>query len=148
MLASTQTTRVVEHAPGLFSAKLIDGSRGAERLALLHGWLKPGARHALHTHPCEEVVYIISGEGVLEIEGEFFAVQAGSAMRFPPRVRHSTLNTHPSDDLVFVAAFSDQLVEAFPCVQPPREGRFAPLANRVRWFLRRLARRLRIVRPG
>jgi len=146
MFVSVDRAKAIEHAPGLFSAKLIDGSRGAERLSLLHGWLMPGAQHALHTHETEEVVYVISGRGIIEIDGRRIPVRAGDAMRFPPNVPHSTVNTHPTDNLVFVAAFSDQIIDARSCAtsspQGMREGRLAPIVNRARWLARRIVRRM------
>jgi quercetin dioxygenase-like cupin family protein len=134
----------VEHAPGLFSVKLIDGSSGAAGLSLLRGWLKPGAQHALHTHDTEEVVYVLSGEGIVEIAGRFYPARAGDAFRFGANVPHATLNTHPAEDLVFVAAFADQIVGAKSCsarLQARPEGRLTPLFNRARWLVRKLARK-------
>ncbi len=145
MLVSVDRTRVREYAPGLFSAKLIDGSRGAGQLSMLHGWIVPGAQHALHEHDTEELVYIISGHGIMEMDGRQYPVSAGHAMRFPRNVPHSTVNTHSTEDLVFVAVFADQVIDGRSLIPPARgrrEGRLVPGVNRIRWVMRRLARRL------
>ena len=54
-------TRPVEEEPGLFSVKLIDGEVGSRGVALLRGWLEPGACHSMHTHKSEEAVLFLSG---------------------------------------------------------------------------------------
>jgi quercetin dioxygenase-like cupin family protein len=152
MLVSSDKLKAVEHAPGLFSIKLIDGSRGAGQLAMLHGWLKPGAQHARHTHDTEELVYVMSGEGTMELRGREFPVRAGDAVRLPPNSLHATRNTHACDDLVFIAAFADQIIDARAWTEGGSrshpESPWVPLFNRGRWALRRLSRCLRSWNPN
>jgi quercetin dioxygenase-like cupin family protein len=146
MLVSTDRSKAIEHAPGLFSIKLIDGSRGAGQLSMLQGWLKPGAQHARHTHDTEELVYVMSGEGVMELCGREFPVRAGDAVRLPRRTLHATRNTHSTDDLVFIAAFGDQIIDARAWTEGGRigtpESPMTSFFNRARWVVRRIFRRL------
>ena len=137
-----QETKAVEVEPGLYGAKLVDGSDGARRVALLSGWLKPGAAHSPHMHESEEAVTFLSGRGVVRIGGQDFEVGPGDAVWIPPGAVHSTLNTG-EEDLRFVAAFSDGLIAAIPAADGDA-GRKPPLRwlQRCRWFLRRVANKL------
>ena len=57
--------------------------------------LLPGQGHDRHNHPAsEEVLYVLSGEGVQTLDdGEPFPVKAGETIYVPAAVYHSTLNT-------------------------------------------------------
>jgi quercetin dioxygenase-like cupin family protein len=146
MRVSTDRSKAVEHGKGLFSVKLIDGSCGAGQISMLYGWLKPGAQHARHTHDTEELVYVLSGEGEMELDGREFAVRAGDAIRLPKGMLHATRNTHSFNDLVFIAAFSDQIIDAQAwidvTVDRSPESSLTRFFNRARWLARRIARRL------
>lgn len=55
--------------------------------------LKPGEGHERHTHPdSEEVLYVLSGEGVQTIGDETRDVAAGDMLYIPAGVEHSTQN--------------------------------------------------------
>ena len=135
----------VEHEPGLFALKLVDGSRGAHDVALLRGWLEPGASHAAHTHDVEEAVVFLSGRGVVSIENERIAVGPGDAVLIPAGALHSTSNVEAGEPLHFVAAFPDSVVRSRPA-HAGTTGRGAPILwrrctalwNRIRWVSRRM----------
>ncbi len=59
--------------------------------------LEPGKGHARHNHPgCEEILYVVSGQGnqMIDIEGEQFrAIAAGDLVHIPADVFHATTNT-------------------------------------------------------
>jgi oxalate decarboxylase/phosphoglucose isomerase-like protein (cupin superfamily) len=57
--------------------------------------LLPGMGHDRHNHPVsEEILYVLSGEGVQMIDdGEPFPVRAGDTIYVPTAVFHSTRNT-------------------------------------------------------
>jgi mannose-6-phosphate isomerase-like protein (cupin superfamily) len=134
---------VIEHEPGLFAVKLIDGSRGARGVSLLRGWLDPGALHSLHTHDTEEVVVFLSGHAIVVMNGEQFEVGPGDAVLIPAGVPHSTSNASSDETVHFVAAFSDSVITSrrvSPGDPSPAAGLLARLAiwNRVRWVVRRL----------
>ncbi|MCD6243989.1 MAG: cupin domain-containing protein [Candidatus Korarchaeota archaeon] len=53
----------------------------------------PGHHTPLHRHRCEEVYYILEGEGEIEIEGEKYPVKKGYGVFLPEGVRHRVFNT-------------------------------------------------------
>lgn len=57
--------------------------------------LLPGKGHDRHNHPdAEEILYVLSGEGVQMVDDqEPFPVRAGDVIFIPTAVYHSTLNT-------------------------------------------------------
>jgi mannose-6-phosphate isomerase-like protein (cupin superfamily) len=89
-----------------------DGSEIRELLAhrnssirnqsLAEARLDPGARTAAHYHPkCEEIYYILTGQGRMEIDGEMRTVARGDAIAIPPGQTHQITNTG-SETLVFL----------------------------------------------
>jgi quercetin dioxygenase-like cupin family protein len=138
-LFSAAAPRVIQHEPGLFAVKLIDGSRGARNVALLRGWLEPGASHSAHTHDAEEAVVFLAGRGVVTIDQQVFRVQEGDSLLIPPHVVHSTTNEDTSLTLHFVAAFSDSAIRSYPAgSQPHTRARGRALRNRARWYARQV----------
>jgi oxalate decarboxylase/phosphoglucose isomerase-like protein (cupin superfamily) len=59
--------------------------------------LQPGKGHTRHNHPgCEEILYVVSGEGnqMIDIDGEKWQpVVAGDLVHIPPDIFHATINT-------------------------------------------------------
>jgi quercetin dioxygenase-like cupin family protein len=129
-------TPAIEHEPGLFSKKLIDGSRGAHRIALLRGWLEPGGSHAPHTHDVEEAVMFLSGRCVLTVGGERHDIGPGDAVCIPAGIVHDTHNPY-GERVEFVAAFPDSVIRSRPAAATVRAPRPRPILNRLRWLLRR-----------
>lgn len=146
-------SKPIEYEPGLFALKLIDGSRGSHGVALLRGWLNPGASHSPHTHEAEEAVVFLSGHGEVCIGECRYKIGPGDSVWIPPRIPHSTSNTSAHEDLTFVAAFSDSLIASRPALidaQPSnlQANGYAALKNQVRWFARRVALAIRGVFDG
>lgn len=132
----------IEVEPGLFGIGLIDGANGARGVALLRGWIEPGAQHSPHTHEAEEAVVILSGTSLITIGNAQRQVVAGDAVLLPAGVVHSTFN-NSQERMEFVAAFSDALVTARPATMGDSARSAARLwTNRARWFLRRVCNRL------
>jgi quercetin dioxygenase-like cupin family protein len=132
----------IEVEPGLFGIGLIDGANGARGVALLRGWIEPGAQHSPHTHEAEEAVVILSGTSLITIGDAQHQVVAGDSVLLPAGVVHSTFN-NSNERMEFVAAFSDALVTARTAVAQPAPTAAALLwINRGRWFLRRVCNRL------
>jgi uncharacterized cupin superfamily protein len=77
---------------------------GLKRTGVNFAKIAPGKESFIyHSHYCEEEwIYILSGHGVADIDGEEFAVNPGDFMGFPtPSVAHHLRNT--SDlDLVYL----------------------------------------------
>jgi mannose-6-phosphate isomerase-like protein (cupin superfamily) len=77
--------------------------------------LPPGASEGVHVHyldnrngegAFDEYYYIVSGEGVMEIDGEAVNVHAGDHVHTPLDVAHGIENTHPSEMLRVYLTFT------------------------------------------
>jgi len=54
----------------------------------------PGKRNPVHYHPnCEEVLYVISGQGLQSYDGHTIELKAGMTIRIPANVKHNMVNT-------------------------------------------------------
>jgi quercetin dioxygenase-like cupin family protein len=66
----------------------------AERFSMGVVILDPGKGHTRHNHPgVEEVLYVVSGEGIQVVGDEKQKVGPGAAIHIPPDVFHETINT-------------------------------------------------------
>lgn len=70
--------------------------------------LPPGASEGVHVHhrdnrnghgAFDEFYYIVSGEGVMAIDGQSVPVRAGDHVHAPLEIAHGIENTHPSAPL-------------------------------------------------
>jgi quercetin dioxygenase-like cupin family protein len=59
--------------------------------------LVPPGRAPDHFHTYDEVIYVLEGEGFLEIDGEQAPIRAGSCIHLPARVVHCLANTGDSE---------------------------------------------------
>lgn len=60
----------------------------------------PGFTHELHVHPGqEEVVYILSGQGITEIAGERRSIGPGSVLFVAAGSPHGTRNLSPTEPI-------------------------------------------------
>lgn len=74
----------------LCSAKLSPGAAQTVGLAEIF----PGQRNPVHYHPnCEEVLYMISGQGQHTFDGRVIELRAGMTIRIPAGVKHNLINT-------------------------------------------------------
>ena len=74
----------------LCNAKLMPGASQTVGLATI----MPGKQNPMHYHPnCEEVLYVISGQGVHSYDGRIIPLKAGMTIRIPAKVKHNLLNT-------------------------------------------------------
>jgi mannose-6-phosphate isomerase-like protein (cupin superfamily) len=70
--------------------KLVPGAEQTVGLAMI----LPGKENPVHYHPnCEEVLYVISGQGVHSYDGRTVALKAGMTIRIPAKVKHNLVNT-------------------------------------------------------
>ena len=54
----------------------------------------PGKQNPVHYHPnCEEVLNVITGQGVQSYDGGTIPLKAGMTIRNPAKVKHNMLNT-------------------------------------------------------
>ena len=74
----------------LCNGKLMPGA--AQTLGL--ATILPGKQNPVHYHPnCEEVLYVISGEGLQSYDGHTVLLKAGMTIRIPAKVKHNLVNT-------------------------------------------------------
>jgi len=59
--------------------------------------LVPPGRAPDHFHTYDEVIYVLEGEGFLEIDGEQAPLRAGSCVHLPARLVHCLANTGDSE---------------------------------------------------
>lgn len=73
---------------------LLDRQSGAEQCAVLCIKTPPGAgsESGLHTHPFEQVFYLVSGSMDAEIGGKHYHADAGSILVFPRGMPHRNWN--------------------------------------------------------
>ncbi len=77
---------------GVFARRMVNATMGAERITCGVSEFQPGAAIFTHTHPCEEVVAIVAGEGVAEVNGERFVLRPFDLSFMPPMVPHRFIN--------------------------------------------------------
>jgi len=89
----------VEMLPGLIRRTLADG----EFMMICEFTLDDGVELPDHSHPHEQVGYLVSGRMRLTIGGETFVLLPGDSYHAPSNVQHSALSVEPS---VIVDTFS------------------------------------------
>lgn len=74
--------------------KLVYPDTGLDAKTMCMGLVEidPGHASPMHKHNCEEVYYVLSGSGVLEIEGEEHPLVAGGASLQRPNLAHRVVN--------------------------------------------------------
>lgn len=74
--------------------KLVYPDTGLDAKTMCMGLVEIDAGHAspMHQHNCEEVYYVLSGSGVLEIDGEEHPLVAGGASLQRPNLPHRVVN--------------------------------------------------------
>lgn len=79
-----------EPAPGIRAAQLAHG----DRLHAQHVELSPGAGvdGDPHSHPHEQLTYVLAGTPIMTIDGEDHAVSAGDSLVIPGDVPHMARN--------------------------------------------------------
>src|SRR5215510_10520398 len=73
----------------------------------------PGKQNPVHYHPnCEEVLYVISGQGLQSYDGRTVELKAGMTIRIPANVKHNLVNkgTEPLRTLVSFSTGDRQTV--------------------------------------
>ena len=64
----------------------------AQTLGVCH--IFPGKSNPLHYHPnCEELLYVLSGQGRHSLDDEVVELRSGMMIRVPAGVRHNLVNT-------------------------------------------------------
>ncbi len=71
------------------------------RYSLAHAVVAPGQTTRLHALRTSEVYYILSGEGIMKIDGEQAKVGQGDTVYIPPQAQQQITNSG-STDLLFL----------------------------------------------
>lgn len=97
------TWRTLLSVPKTPTSKLIAGMAVCPAKAALNEQ-KEGHLCA-HRHEQPEIYYIISGQGLMEIEGEEFDVDKGSVVYIPGNAEHGIRSIDTSEDLIWLYVF-------------------------------------------
>ena len=63
------------------------GVRG-EQVLMVMNWLEPGMEVRPHSHPFEQLAYIVQGQMKFVVGDDVFEAGPGSVIRIPPDVEH------------------------------------------------------------
>ncbi len=76
------------------SQKLLDRRTGADEVAVsyIRTPAGGGSPEGLHTHPVQQVFYVLAGTMTIEVEGRTFQAGPGSLVVFPKDVPHRNWN--------------------------------------------------------
>ncbi len=95
--------------------KLMPGAEQTVGLATI----LPGKQNPVHYHPnCEEVLYVISGQGLHSYDGRTIPLKAGMTIRIPAKVKHNLVNTGTETLRTLVSFSSGDRKTAFLGEQP------------------------------
>jgi len=61
---------------------------GGDDVLLVMNWLEPGMKVNPHSHPFEQLVYIVKGTALFHIGEEVVTAGPGDIIRIPPDVMH------------------------------------------------------------
>ena len=95
--------------------KLMPGAAQTVGLAMI----LPGKRNPVHFHPnCEEVLHVLSGQGLQSYDGRTIELKPGMTIRIPARVKHNMVNTG-TEPLRTVISFSSGDRQTVFLEEPP-----------------------------
>ena len=82
-----------EKGPILWKILVSGGNTPSKAMTMGVGEIPPGASLLRHHHSQEEIYYVLSGEGNIEIDDNLHPITTGSAIFIPSNARHRTTNT-------------------------------------------------------
>ena len=89
-----------------YRAEVLTESDLAKRLAGIFIILPAGEQVPYHYHQTREsLIYIVSGEGIENVEGQEFPVKAGDVLFIPANERHTIMN-RSNQDLRYLEFYS------------------------------------------
>jgi quercetin dioxygenase-like cupin family protein len=74
----------------------------SEKLELIHLTLKPGEKMDLHSQPFDVVFFVISGNGILDLQGQSVDGVPGTCIHIPAGMQRGWRNTGRSEFRVLV----------------------------------------------
>ena len=81
----------------------------AERFVMGHVTVYPGGSVPLHSHPQEEVYYIVAGQGSIVVDQEIRNVQAGDCIYLSPGSSHMLKNTS-TENMIMMFCYAPKTV--------------------------------------
>ncbi|WP_457637959.1 cupin domain-containing protein [Oceanithermus sp.] len=69
---------------------------GGEKVMLMHAILERGATVPEHSHPEEQISFVLEGRLAFQIDGEVCEVAAGEAVHIPSGAAHAVRALEPS----------------------------------------------------
>jgi quercetin dioxygenase-like cupin family protein len=82
----------------------------SEKVMLTEHTLKKGAVLPEHNHPHEQIIYLLSGELLLEVNGESIPLSPGDSVAVPSNINHKATALKESVALdIFAPARNDYL---------------------------------------
>ncbi len=94
-----------------FRTVIGDGTTPTKDLCSGVAHLEPGGWLSAHRHAAAEVYQVLTGRGVVILEGVEHAVRAGSGVYIPPNQEHGIRNTGEAP-LEFVYVYQTDSIEA------------------------------------
>jgi quercetin dioxygenase-like cupin family protein len=97
----------LEEAPTLETVKGRHGVilQSGQKLMMMMLTVQPGIPTAPHSHPHEQVGYLIEGRGVLSSGGESAEIEAGTSFLIPPNESHN-FNATGEKPAIIIDVFS------------------------------------------
>lgn len=77
---------------------------GSEQIWAGLSEIEAGSSSNRHSHPNEEIFFVVDGAGEIEVDDFLYAVEPGSAVRIPPDAQHRIFNRGSGPMRVFCAA--------------------------------------------
>lgn len=76
---------------------LLDQEDGPDQLSLLHIETPPGGGSSagLHTHPVDQIFYVLGGTMTVEVDGDVTEAGPGTLVVFPANTPHRNWNAGP-----------------------------------------------------
>jgi len=92
------------HSPGAISKMLVrPETAGSQRVDFRISTYQPMSYVEPHTHKVQEQIYhVLSGDGLMELDGRRQVVRSGDFIFIPPGVEHAIHNTGSTDLTFFV----------------------------------------------
>ena len=114
---------VVKSPSGLPTQHLVSSRVGSRALFVAQQWLQPGERVLLHTHPVEESLTFLSGEGEATLDSDVVTLGPGITLYVPPGVVHGFSCTSGQMHVLFVFSTHEfaetSIVEEIPLGREP-----------------------------
>ncbi len=99
-ISDVEAVEVGSGAQDSFKRVLIGPEQGWEDYVMRLFTIKKGGHTPLHSHPWPHINYVVSGEGVVVMDGKEFPICEGSYAYVPSNIEHNYRNTSSQDLLV------------------------------------------------